>query len=49
MGHIVGDSVNKKTTHVVYPDGPIPASSKITKAQDLGIPIETLSVFKGHL
>lgn len=49
MGHVVADSVNKKTTHVVYPDGPVPTSSKITKAQELGIPTETLSTFKGHL
>jgi DNA ligase (NAD+) len=48
-GHVVADSVNKKTTHVVYPDGPIPTSSKITKAQELGIPVETLSAFKSHL
>jgi len=48
-GHIVGDSVNKKTTHVVYPDGPVPTSSKIAKAQELGIPIEPLSTFKSNL
>jgi len=45
-GHIVADSITKKTTHVVYPDGPIPTSSKIAKAQELGIPTETLSAFK---
>jgi NAD-dependent DNA ligase len=48
-GHIVADGVSKKTTHVVYPDGPVPTSSKITKAQELGISIQPLSIFKSNL
>ena len=35
-GHTVVDAVSKKTTHVVYPDGPEPASTKITKAREIG-------------
>lgn len=35
-GHTVADSVTKKTTHVVYPDGDEPASTKITKAREIG-------------
>lgn len=35
-GHTVADSVTKKTTHVVYPDGPEPSSTKITKAREIG-------------
>jgi NAD-dependent DNA ligase len=36
-GHTLADSVTKKTTHVVYPDGPEPSSTKITKAREIGI------------
>lgn len=45
-GHIVADAVSKKTTHVVYPDGPVPTSSKITKAQAAGIPTIPMSELK---
>jgi hypothetical protein len=45
-GHIIADTVTKKTTHVLYPDGPEPASTKITKARDHGAQI--LSVSAGH-
>lgn len=38
-GHVVIDTVSKKTTHVVHPDGPTPTSTKITKAQGLGAQI----------
>jgi DNA ligase (NAD+) len=48
-GHVVADAVSKKTTHVVYPDGPIPASSKITKAQAAGIPTIPMSELKALL
>jgi NAD-dependent DNA ligase len=48
-GHTVGASVTKKTTHVVYPDGPLPGSSKITAAQAAGIPVMTLSAFRATL
>jgi NAD-dependent DNA ligase len=36
-GHIVADAVSKKTTHVIYPDGPEPSSTKLTKAKELGV------------
>ena len=45
-GHTVADAVSKKTTHVVYPDGPVPTSSKITKAQAAGIPTIPISELK---
>ena len=48
-GHTVGASVTKKTTHVVYPDGPLPGSSKITAAKAAGIPVMTLSAFRATL
>lgn len=48
-GHTVADAVSKKTTHVVYPDGPIPTSSKITKAQAAGIPTFSMSELKALL
>ena len=48
-GHVVADAVSKKTTHVVYPDGPIPTSSKITKAQTAGIPTIPMSELKALL
>jgi DNA ligase (NAD+) len=48
-GHVVADTVTKKTTHIVYPDGPVPTSSKITKAQAAGIPIMTVSEIKALL
>jgi NAD-dependent DNA ligase len=45
-GHTVAASVTKKTTHVVYPDGPPPTSSKITAAQAAGIPILPITAFR---
>jgi DNA ligase (NAD+) len=45
-GHTVAPSVTKKTTHVVYPDGPIPTSSKIDAAKAAGIPILTITAFR---
>jgi DNA ligase (NAD+) len=45
-GHIVAASITKKTTHVVYPDGPPPTSSKITAAQAAGIPILPMTAFR---
>jgi len=44
-GHTVGASITKATTHVVYPDGPEPTSSKITKAHSQKIPVMTRSEF----
>jgi NAD-dependent DNA ligase len=48
-GHTVAATVSKKTTHVVFPDGPAPTSSKITKAQELGIPLMTISALRATL
>jgi DNA ligase (NAD+) len=48
-GHTVAAAVSKKTTHVVFPDGPAPTSSKITKAQELGIPLMTISALRATL
>lgn len=45
-GHTVADAVTKKTTHVVYADGPLPSTGKVVKAQELGIPVLSLSAFK---
>jgi DNA ligase (NAD+) len=42
-GHTVADAVTKKTTHVIYPDGPEPTSTKITKARELGAQILSVS------
>jgi DNA ligase (NAD+) len=42
-GHATADTVTKKVTHVVHPDGPTPTSTKITKARDLGITVLTLT------
>lgn len=48
-GHVVADSVSKKTTHVVHPDGPAPTSTKITKARELGARILSVSEFRAML
>lgn len=63
-GHIVADTVSKKTTHVVYADGPEtpsatgvyqpsrkaggaePASTKLTKAKELGAAVMSVSAFR---
>ena len=42
-GHIVADSVTKKTTHVVHADGAETNTVKIKKARDAGIEIVSLS------
>jgi DNA ligase (NAD+) len=43
-GHIIADTVTKKTTHVVYAGSTI--STKIIKAQELGVTLLTLSEAK---
>jgi DNA ligase (NAD+) len=48
-GHTVADSVTKKTTHVIYPDGPAPTSTKVTKAQENGAIIMPVSAFRSLL
>lgn len=58
-GHQVADSVTKKVTHVVYPDGPassalggqgpLPTSTKITKAQELGLKVISVSALRALL
>ena len=45
-GHTVADAVTKKTTHVVYADGPLPTTTKITKAEEIGAKILSLSEFR---
>ncbi len=46
-GHIITDTVTRKTTHILYPDGPEPASTKITKAREYGT-AQILSVAAGR-
>jgi NAD-dependent DNA ligase len=48
-GHTVADTVSKKTTHVVYADGPEPSTTKITKAKEVGAQLLTLSEFRGKM
>ena len=48
-GHVVADTVTKKTTHVIHADNSAATSGKITKAEELGIPILSLSEFKANL
>lgn len=45
-GHTVADTVTKTTTHVVYADGPLPTTTKITKAEEIGAKILSLSDFR---
>jgi NAD-dependent DNA ligase len=45
-GDQIGASINKKTTALVYPDGPEPSSSKVTKAKELGIPVLNTTEFR---
>jgi NAD-dependent DNA ligase len=47
-GHIVADAVTKRTTHLVHADGAAATSTKLIKAQEMGIKILPLSDFK-HL
>jgi NAD-dependent DNA ligase len=48
-GHSVADAISKKTTHVVYPDGPTPTSSKIVKAQEIGAKLLSASEARATL
>jgi DNA ligase (NAD+) len=49
-GHIVADTVTKKTTHVVHADGTATiTSTKLVKAQEMGITIQSLSQFRANL
>jgi len=49
-GHIVADTVTKKTTHLIHADGPGTAlSTKVVKAQEMGIAIMSLSQAKTNL
>jgi len=47
-GHIVADAVTKRTTHLVHADGAAATSTKLIKAQEMGVKILSLSDFK-HL
>jgi NAD-dependent DNA ligase len=46
-GHVISDTVTRKTTHVLYVDGPEPSSTKITKAREYGT-AQILSVSAGR-
>uniref|UniRef100_A0A6C0DA43 NAD-dependent DNA ligase N-terminal domain-containing protein n=1 Tax=viral metagenome TaxID=1070528 RepID=A0A6C0DA43_9ZZZZ len=48
-GHIVGDTVTKKTTHLVHPDGPTPTTGKGQRATELGIPTMGVTAFRAAL
>lgn len=48
-GHIVADSVTKRTTHVVYPDGPTPTTGKAAKAADIGARLLSVSEMRALL
>jgi len=48
-GHCIADTVTKKTTHVVHPDGPTPTTGKAAKATDMGIPTMGVSAFRSLL
>lgn len=48
-GHTVADTITKRTTHVVYPDGPEPTSVKITKAKELGASVVSVSTLRSLL
>jgi NAD-dependent DNA ligase len=49
-GHIVADTLTKKTTHVLYPDGPMPTSTKIQKAQAMTtVKVQSLTEFLATL
>jgi NAD-dependent DNA ligase len=46
-GHVVTDSVTKKTTHVVHPDGVgTPMTTKVIKAQQLGCAVLSITEFR---
>jgi DNA ligase (NAD+) len=46
-GHTIADSVTKKTTHVLFPDGPTPTTGKAAKAADVGAQLLSRSAFRG--
>jgi DNA ligase (NAD+) len=48
-GHTLADAVSKKITHVVYPDGPEPSSTKLTKAKELGATVLSASAMRALL
>lgn len=48
-GHATADSVSKKVTHVIHPDEPTPSSTKIKKAQELGLKVMPVSAFRALL
>ena len=49
-GHIVADTITKKTTHVLYPEGPTPSSTKIQKAVAMGsVKVQSLPDFLSSL
>ncbi len=48
-GHIVADTVTKRTTHVVYPDGPTPTTGKAAKAAEVGARLASVSEFRALL
>jgi NAD-dependent DNA ligase len=48
-GHVVADSVTKRTTHVIYPDGPAPTTGKAAKAADVGARLLSVSEFRALL
>jgi NAD-dependent DNA ligase len=48
-GHTMADTVSKKTTHVVYPDGPEPTSTKLSKAKELGATVLSASAIRSLL
>jgi NAD-dependent DNA ligase len=48
-GHVVADTITKKTTHVLYPDGPMHSSTKIQKAQAMNIKVQTVTEFLASL
>jgi NAD-dependent DNA ligase len=45
-GHVIADTVSKRTTHVVYPDGPTPTTGKAAKAAAVGALLLPLSEFR---
>lgn len=45
-GDAMADTVTKKTAALIYPDGPLPTSGKVTKAQELGVPVLTVTNFR---
>jgi DNA ligase (NAD+) len=45
-GHVLADGVTKKTTHVLFPDGPTPTTGKAAKAADVGAQLMSRSAFR---